>query len=194
MPQAARNSLNGAFPSRKSDAKLEKTLFEGVMPELTSAEQERIFEEEKIRTKARLKASLTPRNIAIYLVLIAIVISFAAIMGKINSSGNNGHLAGLDNEIRSNVILLSSVEGEDKQLLLDKGAIQIFIPNYFNEDILAESIAWHPENFAAINLRDRFNLFVDGVKIMKENGKVKQFSDPASKAPRKFWKESINGE
>jgi hypothetical protein len=59
---------------------------------------------------------------------------------------------------------------------------------------LEQSIKRYQESFSKISIKDRFDLYSDGIAVLRANEFVKQAAAPESRASRKTWVESVTGE
>jgi hypothetical protein len=153
----------------------------GIVPVLTEVQRKRIFEEEKVRASARLKFSLTLKNIVIYFLFLGLLVSALFYLGNRPSARNMEPLISLDNEIFINLSTLKDVEDSDKSFIAGKtGDIGIYDRAIY-QDTLVASMKWNPERFKEADLETRFGLLQAGVKVLKMNRKMQELTDPTSK-------------
>jgi hypothetical protein len=164
------------------------------VPVLTEVQRKRIFEEEKIRASARLKFSLTLKNIVIYFLFLGLLVSTLFYFGNRPSARNMEPLISLDNEIFINLSTLKDVEDSDKSFIAGKtGDIGIYDRAIY-QDTLVASMKWNPERFKEADLETRFGLLQAGVKVLKMNRKMQELTDPTSKTSRSKLMEAAKQE
>jgi hypothetical protein len=161
---------------------------------ITEARRKRIFEEEKIRTTARLKASFAPKYVLLYVLFMVIVFSTLFYFDNPSPAKNIESVVSLDNEIQINLMSLKMVEQKDNLFLEHKSKD---IDSYYqpiNQETLVGSMKWYPERFKSINLKNRIALLQAGVDVLVINHQIHELVDPQSKSSPGKIREALNQE